>query len=85
MFCYCSSLTYLDLSNFNTNNVKDMSYMFCYCSSLTSLNLSNFNTNNVKNMNSMFSGLNKNNCQLICNDKKILNEINWNRKFLNNE
>ncbi len=26
MFCYCSSLTYLDLSNFITNNVKDMFY-----------------------------------------------------------
>ena len=43
----CSSLTSLNLSNFNTNNVTNMSYMFNKCSSLTSLNLSNFNTNNV--------------------------------------
>ena len=31
MFSYCSSLTSLNLSNFNTNNVTDMSYMFCGC------------------------------------------------------
>ena len=28
MFSDCSSLTSLNLSNFNTNNVIDMSYMF---------------------------------------------------------
>ena len=38
MFCDYSSLTSLNLSNFNTNNVTDMSYMFSKCSSLTSLN-----------------------------------------------
>ena len=47
-------LTSLNLSNFNTNNVKDMSRMFYKCSSLTSLNLSNLNTNNVNNMSYMF-------------------------------
>ena len=50
MFFKCSSLTSLNLSNFNTNNVTNMSYMFNKCSKLTSLNLSNFNTNNVTNM-----------------------------------
>ena len=38
MLCGCSSLTSLNLSSFNTNNVKDMSWMFWYCSSLISLN-----------------------------------------------
>ena len=38
MFSNCSSLTSLNLSNFNTNNVIDMSNMFSYCSSLTSIN-----------------------------------------------
>ena len=38
MFSECSSLTSLNLSNFNTNNVEDMSEMFYGCSSLTSLN-----------------------------------------------
>ena len=31
MFSGCSSLTSLDLSNFNTNNVNNMSYMFSNC------------------------------------------------------
>ena len=60
MFYECSSLTSLNLSNFNTNNVNDMSYMFSFCSSLISFNLSNFNTNNVNYMNSIFKGLNEN-------------------------
>ena len=55
MFGNCSSLTSLNLSNFNTNNVTNMYGMFYDCSSLTSLNLSNFNTNNVTDMKSMFS------------------------------
>ncbi len=74
MFFNYSSLTYLNLSNFNTNNVNNMSYMFYNCSSLTSLNLSNFNTNNVTNMSSMFYGIKKD-CNLICNDKEILNKF----------
>ena len=57
MFFNLQKLSALNLSNFNTNNVKDMSYMFYNCSSLTDLNLSNFNTNNVNNISSMFSGL----------------------------
>ena len=75
MFYNCSSLISLDLCNFNTNNVTDMSYMFYECSSLTSLNLSNFNTNNVNNMEYMFLGVNKKNCKLICKDNKILKEF----------
>ncbi len=51
----CNILLSINLFNFNTNNVTNMSYMFSYYSSLTSLNLSNFNTNNVKDMNRMFS------------------------------
>ena len=50
MFCWCSSLTNLNLSNFNTNNVTNMEFMFYKCSSLKNLNLSNFHTNNVTNM-----------------------------------
>ena len=56
MFYNCSSLKELDLSNFNTNNVINMSYMFFDCSSLKELNLSNFNTNNVINISGMFGG-----------------------------
>ena len=32
MFDFCSSLKELNLSNFNTNNVTDMSYMLVGCS-----------------------------------------------------
>ena len=55
MFCGCSSLKELNLNNFNTNNVTNMSRMFSGCSSLKELNLNNFNTNNVTNMSYMFS------------------------------
>ena len=56
MFCRCSSLKELNISNFNTNNVINMYCMFYGCSSLKELNISNFNTKNVTNMNSMFIG-----------------------------
>ena len=55
MFKGCSSLTELNLINFNTNNVTNMRYMFNGCSSLKELNLNNFNTNNVTDMSGMFS------------------------------
>ena len=32
MFSYCSSLKELNLNNFNTNNVTNMSYMLYGCS-----------------------------------------------------
>jgi len=56
MFCGCSSLTNVNLSNFNTHNVKDMRNMFGFCSSLKNINLSNFNTYNIINMNCIFYG-----------------------------
>ena len=55
MFSGCSSLTELNLSNFNTNNVTIMTSMFSGCLSLKVLNLSNFNTSNVTNMGHMFA------------------------------
>ena len=48
MFSYCSSLTSINLSNFNTNNVTNMSYMFYCCKSLTSLDISNLNCEKIK-------------------------------------
>ena len=35
LFCRCENLININLSNFNTNKVTDMSYIFEYCSSLT--------------------------------------------------
>ena len=37
MFCDCNSITSLDLSNFDTSNVKEMYSMFYYCSNLTTI------------------------------------------------
>ena len=54
MFYDCRSLTSLDLSNFDTSNVTNMTYMFYDCRSLTSLDLSSFDTSNVTNMANMF-------------------------------
>ena len=54
MFKSCKSLVSLDLSSFNTENVKSMTYMFDECYSLTSLNFANFKVPNLKYMNYMF-------------------------------
>ncbi len=56
MFNDCSSLTSLDLSQFDTSKVTDMKYMFYGCSSLTSLDLSSFDTSKVTDMKYMFYG-----------------------------
>ena len=44
----------MDLSNFDTSKVTDMSDMFYNMSSLTTLDLSNFDTSKVMNMHDMF-------------------------------
>ena len=76
MFQDCSSLQELDLSNFNTNKVLDMSYMFKGCSSLKELDLSNFNTNKVFHMSYMFKG---------CSSLKELNISNNFKRKISNE
>ncbi|EHD1395372.1 BspA family leucine-rich repeat surface protein [Listeria monocytogenes] len=50
---YSSAATSLDLSNFDTSNVTDMSNMFAN-SAMTSIDVSNFDTSNVTNMQNMF-------------------------------
>ena len=49
-----ASILDIDLSNFDTSKVTNMSNMFSGLSSLTSLNLSNFNTSQVTDMENMF-------------------------------
>jgi len=75
MFYKCYSLTNLDLSNFNTKKVIDMSYMFYDCNSLKNLNLLNFNTKNATNMSYMFS---------YCTSLTNLNLSNFNTKKVTN-
>ena len=83
MFNGCSSLTYIDVSNFNTAAVTDMSYMFYNCNKLTSIDVSNFSTAAVTNMQAMFYD-----CKLIVNlniDNFILTvNVNVTSIFTNN-
>ena len=48
MFQGCKSLTSINLSSFDTSNVKNMGSMFDKCHSLISLNLSNFDTSSLQ-------------------------------------
>ena len=80
MFSGCSSLQSINLSSFNTTNVKDMSCMFSYCSSLQSIDLSSFNTTNVEDMSYMFAGcssLKKENVKISEYRKKLLDKECW--------
>ena len=58
MLYNCKSIININLSNFITQNVTNMSNMFYNCNLLTPLNLLNFNTQNVTNMSYMFSECN---------------------------
>ena len=62
MFCRCSSLKYIDLSNFSTSNVTEIGYLFYECSSLIYVDLTSFDNTKVTTMDSMFdscSSINK--------------------------
>ena len=55
IFSECISMEYLDLSNFDTSNTIDMSYMFNYCNKLKEIKgINKFITNKVTIMNAMF-------------------------------
>ena len=72
MFSKCKSLIKLDLSNFNTKNVINMKNMFNDCDSLKYLDLNNFITQNVTNIKGMFHGTKIKISDIICHDKKLL-------------
>ena len=80
MFVSCRSLTSLNLSNFNTSNVKSMTSLFDYCTSLTSLDISNFTFDKVTNYTDMFGHF-PNNCEILV---KSQTEKDWiTSKFTN--
>lgn len=54
MFSDCSNLTSLDLSGFDTSNIRNFNAMFYGCSNLAYLDLSGFNTSNATNIGGMF-------------------------------
>ena len=74
MFKGCSSLTSLDINNFNTSNVIYMDGMFGGCSSLTQMDLNNFDTSKVRNMHDMFTA---------CTSLKSLDLSNFNTAEVN--
>ena len=55
LFQSCSKLKTLDVSNFDTSNVRYMDNMFSFCFNLKTLDVSNFNTSKVTDMMYMFS------------------------------
>ena len=71
----------IDLSNFDTSKVTDMSSMFWNMHSLTSLNISNFDTSNVTNMSAMFYNMNLTSLDLSNFDTSKVTDMN--AMFLN--
>ena len=68
LFSGCSSLTYINLYYFKSENVNNMREMFIGCFSLIDVNLSNFNTKKVTDMGWVFSD---------CSSLKNLNLSNF--------
>ena len=54
LFCACSDITEIDLSNFDSSEVTSFHRMFEGCSSLISVNLTNLDTSKVNNIYQMF-------------------------------
>ena len=54
MFFNQSFIDKINISNFQTQNVEDMSGMFEQCTSLEEIDLSNNDFTNIKNMGNMF-------------------------------
>lgn len=70
-FCSCSKLTEINVTDWNIENITDISYCFCGCSNITEINVSNWNVENVKKCSSVFSG---------CKNLKTLDLSQWNLK-----
>ncbi|MBO0456638.1 BspA family leucine-rich repeat surface protein [Enterococcus hulanensis] len=68
MFANCIRLTNVNMSQFKTDIVTNMTEMFLNCTSLPSLDLSTFKTDYVTSMSRMFEG-----CKSITN----INAANW--------
>ena len=77
MFYKCGNIINIDLSNFDTTNVTNMSNMFAFCYLLRTLSdISKWNTNNVTNMSHMF---------FECESLKSLPDISkWNTNNVTN-
>ena len=58
MFDGCKNATTIDVTNFNTANVTDISYMFNGCEAVTGLNLSGWNPANFTKLDHAFCNMN---------------------------
>ncbi len=58
MFDGCKNATTIDVTNFNTANVTDISYMFNGCEAVTGLNLSGWNPANFTRLDHAFCNMN---------------------------
>ena len=65
----------IDISEYDTSNIVDMSYMFAHCSSLKELNVSNFDTRRVVDMYGAFE---------FCHSLVKLDLSNFNTSNVNN-
>ena len=78
LFFGCGNLVDIDLSNFETDNLENMSNMFYNCSKIKKLDLSNFDTNHVTNMSGMFYG-----CKELTNLNLFYPGIDSEKNFAN--
>ena len=69
MFIDVTKVEEINLNNFDTSRVQNMSYMFYYCTNLKNLDLSNFDTSKVTTMEFMF---------YYCTNLEKLNVSNFN-------
>ena len=57
MFVGCYELEYIDVSNFDTSNIKNLEHIFYECNKLKEIKgINKFNTKNVTNISGMFGG-----------------------------
>ena len=68
MFCYCSKMESIDVSEWDTALVENMGWMFGGCKSLHELDVSKWKTQNVIWMNSIF-------CD--CSSLELIDVSNW--------
>ncbi|WP_165007586.1 MULTISPECIES: BspA family leucine-rich repeat surface protein, partial [unclassified Enterococcus] len=74
-FIDCNSLTKLEINNWHTSQVEDMSFMFKNCYNLTSLDMGTWDTKFVKDMSFVFED---------CNNLKKLNLNSWDTTSVTN-
>ena len=75
MFHNCHNLKYLEIDDFYSKKVEDMSYMFSDCTNLSLLDLSKFETSSCHNFEGMFNN---------CSSLEYLNLSNFRTEFAEN-